>query len=109
MTVALVLGLVIGSSILLFFKNKEIAKLQLQNAVSLEKEVSLSKARIAERNKAVQDLQLKAQKDSLTIVSLSNSIAKNNIKIQKQREAAKQLTDDEKVKWLIDRQSSTPK
>ena len=103
LTLAIVIGIVVGGLLTNSRKNKELEKLVNKHKLELEKENKQAERKIIELAEVLKKNKLEATADSLAIVSLSSDITRNKKTIEELRRNALKLTPDEKVIYLTNR------
>jgi len=104
-----IVGIVIGGIYTGKNKNKELLKLQEQHAQELEKLNKESLKEIKAREEKIELFEESARKDSLQILELEKSLAQDGVKVERERDRIKNLSNEDKKKWLVNRYSDTPK
>jgi len=106
----LMLAIIIGMALGAFYtgknKNKELLELQEKHVKQLEKQNKQSLKIIKEREKKIEILEDSSKKDSLLILKLEKSLEQDGVKVEQKRKQVKNLSNEQKKQWLVDRYST---
>lgn len=103
LVVAIILGGIIGGTIISAIKDKQIKALQEQYVIQLDKEIKAAEDRVVARTDSIAKIEAKQKELELKVQKAYVDILQDSFKTQKKRQDAKQLTSDEKAKWIISR------
>lgn len=99
---AIVIGFTTGSLLTISQKNKEIAKLTQAHKLTLLKENKITQLKIDSVNNRISQVLKTIEKDSVLIESLKHKIKMDGVVYEKRLKEVKNLTPDEKSRWIID-------
>ncbi len=106
--ITILVGIGIGYFVTNTNRQTEIDKLKEEHKKELKHEIDLAQKAIKGRDLIIRDLENKVSQDSLEIDSLQKVKVKVSTQTEKKREEVRNLSADEKVKFLIDRYSNKP-
>lgn len=108
LAIAMLLGGVASGIFFNIEKNKEIDKLNEAHKIELEKQIRESLEVIESRNALIIEMYKITKSDSIKIVDLQKKIEQDGVRVEGRLNEARNFTNDEKVKYLIDRYSPNP-
>lgn len=109
LVVAIILGGIIGGTIISAIKDKQIKALQEQYVIQLNKEIKAAEDRVAIRLDSIAKIEAKQKELELKVQKAYVDILQDSFKTQKKRQDAKQLTPGEKEIWIRSRYSTPNK
>lgn len=107
LVIAVILGGIVGSSIMSGIKDSQIKKLQIQHETELNKAIKDAEKRITDRKDSIAVEDKKRAERDLLVQKLYVDLLQDSLNTQKKRQDVKQLTPSEKTKWFLDRYSNT--
>lgn len=106
---AVVIGSIIGGTVISMIKEKEISKLKAEHNIQLQKEIKKAEQRVELRHDSIAKLEVKQRELDLKVQQEYFDILKDSIATQKKRLDVKQLTSEQKTNWILNRYSTSDK